>query len=61
MPAIGAFGTALLVAYFPPMKCAGRYLLWCRHGFWNRHRSLRIVTRVLVFPLAIALFDWRLR
>ena len=21
MPAIGAFGTALLVAYFPPMKC----------------------------------------
>src|SRR5207249_5493827 len=28
MPAIGAFGTALLVAYLRPMKCAGRSLLW---------------------------------
>ena len=60
MPAIGAFGTALLVAYFPPMKCAGREFALVRHRFWNRHRSVRIVARVLVFPRH-ALFDWRLR
>src|SRR2546421_8002447 len=33
MPAIGAFGTALLVAYLRPMKCAGRNLLWSVTGF----------------------------
>ncbi len=32
-PAIGAFGMALLVAYLPPMKQAGRTLLWCVTGF----------------------------
>jgi MFS family permease len=33
MPAIGAFGTALIVAHLPPMKHAGRTLLWCVTGF----------------------------
>ncbi len=33
MPAIGAFITAILVAYLPPMKHAGRALLWCVSGF----------------------------
>ena len=33
MPAIGAFGTALAVAHLPPMKQAGRTLLWCVSGF----------------------------
>jgi MFS family permease len=32
-PAIGAFGTALLVAYLPPMRQAGKTLLWCVVGF----------------------------
>jgi MFS family permease len=32
-PAIGAFGTALIVAYLPPMRHAGRRLLWCVTGF----------------------------
>lgn len=32
-PAIGAFVTALTVAYFPPMRQAGRTLLWCVAGF----------------------------
>ena len=33
MPAVGAFGTALVVAHLPPMKHAGRTLLWCVTGF----------------------------
>lgn len=33
MPAIGAFGIALLVAYLPPMRQAGKNLLWCVAGF----------------------------
>src|SRR6266581_9552449 len=33
MPAIGAFGIALLVAYLPPMKRSGATLLWCVTGF----------------------------
>jgi MFS family permease len=33
MPAVGAFGTALAVAHLPPMKHAGRALLWCVTGF----------------------------
>jgi MFS family permease len=33
MPAIGAFATALIVAHLPPMKQAGRTLLWCVSGF----------------------------
>jgi len=32
-PAIGAFGMALAVAYLPPMRHAGRILLWCVTGF----------------------------
>ena len=33
MPAVGAFGIALAVAHLPPMKHAGRTLLWCVTGF----------------------------
>jgi MFS family permease len=33
MPAIGAFATALAVAHLPPMKQAGKTLLWCVTGF----------------------------
>jgi MFS family permease len=33
MPAIGAFATAMAVAHFPPMKRAGKNLLWCVAGF----------------------------
>jgi MFS family permease len=32
-PAVGAFATALAVAHFPPMRQAGRNLLWCVTGF----------------------------
>lgn len=32
-PAVGAFATALTVAYLPPMRHAGRTLLWCVSGF----------------------------
>jgi MFS family permease len=32
-PAIGAFGVALAVAYLPPMRQAGKTLLWCVVGF----------------------------
>jgi MFS family permease len=32
-PAIGAFAMALIVAYFPPMREAGKILLWCVTGF----------------------------
>lgn len=28
-PAVGAFGMALVVAYLPPMRNAGKLLLWC--------------------------------
>jgi len=33
MPAIGAFATALAVAHLPPIKRAGKTLLWCVSGF----------------------------
>src|SRR5216684_854828 len=33
MPAIGAFVMALLIAHLPPMKRAGKALLWCVTGF----------------------------
>ena len=33
MPAIGAFGMAMLIAHLPPMKHAGKALLWCVTGF----------------------------
>ena len=32
-PAIGAFGMAVAIAYLPPMRHAGRRLLWCVTGF----------------------------
>jgi len=32
-PAIGAFAMAIVVAHLPPMKQAGRALLWCVSGF----------------------------
>jgi MFS family permease len=32
-PAIGAFAMALIVAYLPPMRDAGKRLLWCVTGF----------------------------
>lgn len=32
-PAIGAFAMALIVAYLPPMRRAGKILLWCVAGF----------------------------
>jgi predicted MFS family arabinose efflux permease len=32
-PGIGAFIMALLIAYLPPMKQAGKTLLWCVTGF----------------------------
>src|SRR5436309_2237547 len=32
-PAIGAFAMALIVAYLPPMRQAGRALLWCVTAF----------------------------
>src|SRR5436853_2497285 len=52
MPAVGAFGTALLVAYFPPMKCAGRNLLWCVTGF-GIATVLFGLSRVFWFSLAM--------
>jgi MFS family permease len=33
MPAVGAFAMAVAVAYLPPMKHAGKTLLWCVTGF----------------------------
>ena len=33
MPAIGAFVMALLIAHLPPMKHAGKALMWCVTGF----------------------------
>jgi MFS family permease len=32
-PAVGAFAMALMVAYLPPMRQAGKTLLWCVTGF----------------------------
>jgi MFS family permease len=32
-PAIGAFVMAVMIAYLPPMRHAGRTLLWCVSGF----------------------------
>jgi len=32
-PAVGAFAMALVVAYLPPMRQAGKTLLWCVTGF----------------------------
>ncbi len=32
-PAIGSFGMAIAIAFLPPMRNAGRSLLWCVSGF----------------------------
>ncbi|MEP6955216.1 MAG: MFS transporter [Chthoniobacterales bacterium] len=32
-PGVGAFAMAILIAYLPPMKQAGKTLLWCVAGF----------------------------
>ena len=32
-PAVGSFGMAVLIAFLPPMRNAGRTLLWCVTGF----------------------------
>ncbi|MEO6870613.1 MAG: MFS transporter [Chthoniobacterales bacterium] len=32
-PAVGSFGMAVLIAFLPPMRNAGRTLLWCVSGF----------------------------
>src|SRR6202011_3424951 len=32
-PAVGAFATALGIAYFPPMRQAGKFVLWGVAGF----------------------------
>src|SRR5437763_5155498 len=51
-PAIGAFATALLVAYLPPMKQSGKTLLWCVTGF-GIATILFGVSRVFWFSLAM--------
>jgi MFS family permease len=52
MPAIGAFGIALLVAYLPPMKRSGATLLWCVTGF-GIATILFGLSRVFWFSLAM--------
>src|SRR5437588_9880751 len=51
-PAIGAFATALLVAYLPPMNQAGKTLLWCVAGF-GIATVLFGLSRVFWFSLAM--------
>jgi MFS family permease len=52
MPALGAFGTALIVAYLPPMRHAGKMLLWCVTGF-GIATILFGVSRAFWFSLAM--------
>src|SRR2546423_3637611 len=52
MPAIGAFGIALLVAFLPPMKRSGATLLWCVTGF-GIATILFGLSRVFWFSLAM--------
>lgn len=52
MPAVGALITALLVAYLPPMRQAGRTLLWCVTGF-GIATILFGLSRVFYFSLAM--------
>lgn len=54
MPAIGAFATALVVAHLPPMKHAGRMLLWCVTGFGTA-TILFGVSRALWLSLGVLL------
>jgi MFS family permease len=51
-PAIGAFATALIVAYLPPMNRAGKTLLWCVAGF-GIATILFGLSRVFWFSLAM--------
>jgi MFS family permease len=51
-PAIGAFTTALAVAYLPPMSRAGKTLLWCVAGF-GIATILFGLSRVYWFSLAM--------
>lgn len=51
-PAIGAFITALAVAYFPPIRQAGTTLLWCVTGF-GIATILFGLSHVLWFSLAM--------
>ena len=48
MPAIGAFVMALLIAHLPPMKHAGKALLWCVTGFGLATILFRFVESILV-------------
>jgi MFS family permease len=51
-PAVGALVTALLVAYLPPIRQAGRTLLWCVTGF-GVATILFGLSHVLWFSLAM--------
>jgi MFS family permease len=55
MPAIGAFVTALVVAYLPPIKRAGVTLLWCVTGF-GLATVLFGLSHVFWFSLAMLFF-----
>jgi MFS family permease len=54
-PAIGAFVTALVVAYLPPIKRAGVTLLWCVTGF-GLATILFGLSHVFWFSLAMLFF-----
>ncbi len=55
LPAIGAFVTALVVAYLPPIRRAGVTLLWCVTGF-GLATILFGLSRVFWFSLAMLFF-----
>ncbi len=55
LPAIGAFVTALVVAYLPPIKRAGVTLLWCVTGF-GLATILFGLSRTFWFSLAMLFF-----
>ncbi len=55
MPAIGAFVTALVVAYLPPIRRAGKTLLWCVTGF-GVATILFGLSQLLWFSLAMLFF-----
>ncbi len=55
IPAIGAFITALVVAYLPPIKRAGVTLLWCVTGF-GLATILFGLSHVFWFSLAMLFF-----
>jgi MFS family permease len=55
LPAIGAFVTALVVAYLPPIKRTGVILLWCVTGF-GLATVLFGLSRAYWFSLAMLFF-----